>query len=206
MDIQLQELIDKIKKEGVDAASGEAARVKSEASAEAQRVVDAARKEADAIIAKAKTDAERFEKAGNAALEQSSRNLVLAFKSEIQALLDNIVKKDVADAYSEDTLKTVLPEILKTWAAKGEDEVDVLLSEKDLKKVKTYFDEKLAGTLKKGVELKTDRNLASGFRIANKDGSAYYDFSAESAAEMLSAYLNPRLSEILKTAVKAGGQ
>jgi V/A-type H+-transporting ATPase subunit E len=60
--------------------------------------------------------------------------------------------------------------------------------------------------LKKGVELKADRNLASGFRIANKDGSAYYDFSAESAAEMLSAYLNPRLSEILKTAVKAGGQ
>jgi V/A-type H+-transporting ATPase subunit E len=206
MDIQLQELIDKIKKEGVDAASGEAARVKSDAESEAKRIVESAKKEADAIIAKAKADAERFEKAGNAALGQSSRNLTLAFKSEIQALLDRIVKKEVADAYNEDTLKAVLPEILKVWASKGEDEANVLLSEKDLKKVKAYFDEKLSGALKKGVELKADRNLASGFCIANKDGSAYYDFSAESAAEMLSAYLNPRLSEILKTAVKAGGQ
>ncbi|MDR0411830.1 MAG: V-type ATP synthase subunit E [Treponema sp.] len=202
MDIQLQELIDKIKKEGVESASAEAAKVKSNAEVEAKRIVDAARKEADSIIAKAKADAERTEKAGVAALAQASRNLILAFQGEIQVLLDKIVLKDVSDAFSEDALKKTLPEILKAWALKGSDSLDVLLSEKDLKKMQAFFDRELADALKKGVKLKSDRNLADGFRIANKDGSAYYDFSATAAADMLSAYLNPRLAEILKTAAK----
>ncbi|MDR0643827.1 MAG: V-type ATP synthase subunit E [Treponema sp.] len=202
MDIQLQELIDRIKKEGVESASMEAARVKANAEAEAKKIVETAQKEAAGIIAKAKADAERLEKAGTAALAQASRNLILAFQGEIQTLLDKIVLKDVSDAFSEDTLKKTLPEILKAWASKGSDSFDVILSEKDLKKTQAFFDKELARALKTGVELKSDRNLAAGFRIANKDGSAYYDFSATAAAEMLSAYLNPRLAEILKTAVK----
>ncbi|MDR0784548.1 MAG: V-type ATP synthase subunit E [Treponema sp.] len=202
MDIQLQELIDKIKKEGVESATAESAKVKTNAEAEAKRITAAAQKEADGIIAKAKSDAERLEKAGAAALAQASRNLILAFQGEIQALLDKIVLKNVSDAFSEDALKNTLPEILKAWALKGSDSLDVLLNEKDLKKIRAFFDKKLADALKKGVELKSDRNLAAGFRIANKDGSAYYDFSATAAAEMLSAYLNPRLAEILKTAAK----
>ncbi len=206
MDIQLQELVDKIKKDGIAAASDEAAKLKAQAQAEATRVVEAAKKEADSIINAAKADAERSEKAGTAALEQASRNLVLAFKGEIQNLLDAIVKKEAAAAYNADTIKAVLPDILKAWASKGSDDLAVLINEKDLAALKGFFDEKLVSTLKKGCELKSDRNLSGGFRIAEKDGSAYYDFSAESAADLLSAYLNPRLAENLKNAVKTGGQ
>jgi V/A-type H+-transporting ATPase subunit E len=202
MDTQLQELIDRIKKDGVESAAEEAAKVKAQSEVEAKRIVKAAQKEADDLVAKAKVDAERSEKAGTAALEQASRNLVLAFKGEIQTLLDAIVVKEVVDAYGTDTLKAVLPEILKSWATKGSDSLDVLLGECDLEKVQSYFNEKLAAALKQGIELKADRNLGAGFRIAYKDGSAYYDFSAESTAEMLCAYLNPRLAETLKTAVK----
>ncbi|MDR2484904.1 MAG: V-type ATP synthase subunit E [Treponema sp.] len=202
MDIQLQELIDKIKKEGIESASEEAARLKSQAEGEAKRIVEAAQREAEAIIAKGKADAGRSEKAGIAAVEQASRNLVLAFKGEIQALLDKIVARELADSYSEDTLKTVLPGLLSAWASKGVDGLDIILGEGDLKKLQAYFDEKLGAELKKGLELKADRSLSVGFRIGNKDGSAYYDFSAEAVAELLGAYLNPRLAEILKTAAK----
>jgi V/A-type H+-transporting ATPase subunit E len=201
MEIQLQELIDKIKKDGIESASEEAARIKREAEEGAKRIVEAARKEGADIIAQGKQDAERSEKAGIAALEQASRNLVLAFKGEIQTLLDKIVVRETAAAYGEDTLKAALPGLLTAWAARGGN-VDVLLPEGDLNKLKGWFDEKLAAELKKGVELKGDRNLGAGFRIANKDGSAYYDFSADAVAELLSAYLNPRLAEILKTAAK----
>ena len=202
MEIQVQELIDKLKKDGIEAASEEADRIKREAEAEARQIVEAAKKEAEEIIASGKQDAERSEKAGIAALEQSSRNLVLAFKGEIQSLLDRLVNQQLGAAYGEDVLKAALPELLKSWAAKGEDELAVLLPEGELDKLRGFFNEKLIGELKKGVELKSDRNLAGGFRIANRDGSAYYDFSAESVAELLSSYLNPRLAEILKTSAK----
>jgi len=207
MEIQLQELIDKIKKDGIESASTEAARIKSEAEAEAGRIVAAAKKEAADIVSRGKTDAERSEKAGIAALEQASRNLVLSFKGEIQALLDRLIAGATASAFKEDTLKEVLPGLLKAWASKtGADSLNLLLSEGDLAKLKSWATGALAEEFKKGIELKSDRNLASGFRIASKDGSSYYDFSAESVAELLSSYLNPHIAEILKGAVGTGAK
>lgn len=203
MEIQLQELIDKIKKEGIESATEESARIKQEANEEASRIIAAAQKEAADIVGRGKTDAERSEKAGKAALVQASRNLLLAFKTEVQSLLDKVVAQAAASAYSENTLKTVLPEMLKAWGSKGgADSINLLLSEGDLGKLKSWATGALAAELKKGVELKSDRNLAAGFKIAKKDNSAYYDFSAESVAELLSAYLNPQLSELLKSAVQ----
>ncbi|MDR0450277.1 MAG: V-type ATP synthase subunit E [Treponema sp.] len=201
MEIQLQELIDKIKRDGIESASEAASRLKAQAEAEAKRIVEAANREAENIAAKAKTDSERFEKAGIATLEQASRNLVLAFKAEIQAILDKITARESAEAYSDDTLKAILPDLVKNWAGKG-DSLDLILSEGQLARLDSFFREKLAAELKEGLELKPNRSLNAGFRIANRDGSAYYDFSAESVAELLSAYLNPRLAEILKNRTK----
>ena len=202
MEIQLQELIDKIKKDGIESASMEAARVKAQAEDEATRIIESAKRDADSIIAKAKSDAERTEKAGIAAIGQASRNVVLTFKSEIQTVLDRIIAQEAVSSLNEDVLKAVLPDLLTGWVSQRGDSLDVILNEGQLAKLTAYFNDKLANELKKGLELKADRNLAAGFRIANKDGSAYYDFSAESVAELLSAHLNARLAETLKASVK----
>jgi len=202
MEIQVQELIDKIKKDGINTASQEAARIKAEAEAEARRIVEVAKKEAGDIITKGKQDAERSERAGIAALEQASRNLVLAFKDEIQSLLDRIVADKTAANYNEDVLKAALPELLKSWAAKEGGDFAVVLPENELSKLQDFFKEKLTGELLKGVELKSSRKLTSGFHISNKEGSVYYDFSAEAVAQMLSTYLNPKLAEILNKSSK----
>jgi V/A-type H+-transporting ATPase subunit E len=202
MDIQLQELIDKIKKEGIESAQTAAAKLKAEAQAEAKRIVEEAKREAQGIIAQGKADAERSEKAGIAAVEQASRNLVLAFKGEIQGLLDKLTAEAVASSYSGDIIKEILPDLIKNWTAKNTDSLSVLLSEGDLKKLDTAFKTKLTSVLKGGVDLKAGKNLGGGFHIAEKDGSAFYDFSVESVANLLSAYLNPKLAETLKGAAK----
>lgn len=202
MDIQLQELIEKIKREGIESAQTDAARLKADAEAEAQKIVDNAKKEANNIIAQAKSDADRSEKAGVAAVEQASRNLVLAFKGEIQGLLDRLVKDSVSSAFSLDLVKAVLPDVIKNWAAKNTDSLTVLLSEGDLKKLDDGFKSRLVSELKGGVDFKAGKGIDAGFHIAEKDGAAFYDFSAEAVAALLSAYLNPRLAETLKDAAK----
>ena len=202
MEIQVQELIDKIKKDGIETASQEAVKIKSEAETESKRYIDAAKKEAEDIIIRAKQDAERFEKAGISALEQASRNLVLAFKEEIQSLLNKLVSEYLSDNYSEEIIKATLPELLKSWAGKGENNLSVIVPEKTLKNIEGFFRERLNAELIKGIELKSNRKLSSGFHISNREGSIYYDFSAESVAGLLSAYLNPKLAEILKTSAK----
>jgi len=202
MEIQLQELIDKIKKDGIESASKESARLKQEAEDEAKRIVETAKKEAVDIVGKAKVDAERFEKVGVAALEQASRNLTLAFKGSVQMFLDELVRENVSSSYSVDVIKDILPELIKNWAVKDTDSLSVLVSEENLKKLDDSVKKKLSSALKGGVELKSEKNMGGGFRIIEKDGSAYYDFSAESVANMLSSYLSPKLAETLKNSVK----
>jgi len=198
MEIQVQELIDKIKKDGIKAATEEANKVKADADIEARRIVETAKKEADDLIERAKQDAARSEKAGIAALEQASRNLILAFKDEVQALLNKIINEKVTANYNEDVLKSALPELIKSWADKGDTNLAVILPEGELSKLQGYFNDRLRDELSKGVELKSNRKLASGFHISNKEGSVYYDFSSEAVAKQLSAYLNPKLAELLK--------
>ena len=202
MEIQLQELIDKIRKEGIESASEEAARIKRDAEAEAARIIAAAQKEAEGIASQAKADAERAEKVGIAALEQAGRNLILSFKAEIQGFLDKLVIDTVSSSYSADVIKGLLPDLIKNWAVKNTDSLSVLLSEEDLKKLDNAFKASLASALKGGVSLKPEKTISSGFRIVEKDGSAFYDFSAEAVAGMLSAYLSPKLAGTLKNAVE----
>ena len=202
MEIQLQELIDKIKKEGIESASKEADRLKLEAEGEVQKILETARKEAADIVEKAKQDAERLEKSGVAALEQASRNLVLVFKAQIQGLMDSLIKSEVAESYSTDVVKAILPDLIRNWPVKNSDSLAVLLSENDLKKIDDNFKSKLSASLKGGVEFKSDKAINSGFRIGEKDGSAFYDFSEEAVSQLLFSYLSPKLAETIKNTVK----
>jgi len=202
MEIQVQELIDKIKRDGVDTATEQAGRIRADAEAEARRIVEAAQREAADIINRGKQDSERSEKAGIAALEQASRNLILVFRDEVQSLLNRIVGRHVSAQYNDDVLKNVLPDLLKKWAEKGSDNLALVLPEGELSRLEGFLNEKLADEFKKGVELKSDRKLTSGFRISNKEGSVSYDFSAEAVASLLCAYLNPKLAEIIKNSSK----
>ena len=202
MDIQVQELINKIKKDGIMSASEEAAKIKHEAETEAKQIIEAAKKQAEEIVAKGTQDAERAEKSSIAALEQAARNLFLVFRSEVQALLDRVVAEQMEESYNEDVLKAVLPDLLKAWATKGSDSLTVLLPEASLDRLQAYIKGKLVSEMKKGLELKPDRNLSSGFRISERDGSAYYDFSADSVAELVSMYLGPQLAEIIRASAK----
>ncbi|MCL2759754.1 MAG: V-type ATP synthase subunit E [Treponema sp.] len=202
MEIQVQELIDKIKKDGIKAATEDANRIKAEADIEARRIVESAKKEAEDIISRGKQDAERSEKAGVAALQQASRNLVLAFRDEIQELLKKIISSNVSANYNGDVLKAVLPDLIKSWAAKNTGSLAVILPEGELSKLQGFFSDKLKAELNNGLEIKPNRKLDSGFHISNKEGSAYYDFSSEAVTELLSAYLNPKLAELLKESAK----
>ena len=199
VDIQISELIEKIKKEGIETAQTEAMKLKAEAEDEAKKIIEAAKTEAGAIIAKANEDARRNEASGIAALEQASRNLILSFKVEIQKFLDKLVADTVASSYSAEVIKKILPELIKNWAEKNTDSLTVLLGQNDLAQLDTAFRSQLASALKGGVELKPEKAIGGGFRIAEKDGSVFYDFSALAVAGIISSWLNPKLAEILKS-------
>ncbi len=202
MDIRVQELLDKIKRDGVESAEADAAKIRAKAEEERARIIEEARKEAKAIVEKGKADVARMEESGKASLKQASRDLVLAFRGEIEKVLAAIVRAEVEAAYDADTIKKALPGVLEAWVKSGSDQLSVLVPQKDLAAVEAFFKDKLAAALKKGVELKPLSGAKAGFRIAEKDGAAYYDFTAEAVAGMLGAYLNAQLAAVVAEAAK----
>jgi V/A-type H+-transporting ATPase subunit E len=200
MEIQLQELLDKIKREGVDTARAESERLLAEAQETRKALLGEAEREARAIVDKARADAVRAEESGKAALAQASRDLLLAVRDSLQALLDSLIRVETAAAFGPDVLAEALPAVLKSLAAGGTEDLVVLLPPAVLKKLDDRFTARLAAELKKGVQLKPAPDLEAGFRVVEKGGAAYFDFSADTIAALLARRLNARLAEILKTA------
>ena len=201
MDIQLQELIDRIKKDGVASAESSAQKIIAEAEKKARAIVSEAEEKADGIIKNAKAETARMEKASEDAITQAGRNLLIAFRDGINREVNALINCETAKVYDKDLLKKLIPETVKAWAAKpDEGDLSVLIPSKDVKALETNLRTALKAQISKGLEIKTDSSLSSGFRIGLKNGSSFYDFSAEEVASLFSAYLNPKTQELLKNA------
>ncbi len=203
MDIQLEELLQKIKQEGVAPAEKEAARIAADADASQKKIIADAEKEAGEIVARAKAEAAKFEEAGKASLRQASRDLFLSLKDRVGEMIGELVKDETKKAYGPEVLKDVIPAAVKALAA-GADEsnFEVLVPAAVRDELEKHFHAAFADLLKAGVEIKPCGDIDAGFRIASKDGSAYYDFSAEAVSELLAHHLNDKLSEIVRSAAK----
>ncbi len=203
MDVQLQELIDKIKRDGVAVAENSASEMISNAEKEAKRIIDNAKREAENIVSQAKEEASRFEKSSEDSIKQASRNLLLQFRDSVTKELSSIVNETVSDSISKDSLEKLIPEIIKEWTKNSDaKDISVLLSEKDLQTLESSFKNSLKNEISQGLTLKIDNSLSKGFRVGIKDGAAFYDFSAETVAELFTAYLNPKVSALMKEAAK----
>jgi V/A-type H+-transporting ATPase subunit E len=203
MDVQLQELIDKIKKDGVAAAEKESAKIIANSEKKAEAIIAEAQSKADEIIKSAKSETKKMEKASEEAIIQAGRNMLLSFKDALIGELDGLIKTDTEKGLTKDVLAKLVPETVKLWAKNSNaSELSVLLSEKDLKALEKSLTTSLKAEIKKGLEIKPDKTLTAGFRIGVKNGAAFYDYSAESLAEMFAAYLNPKVAALLKEAAK----
>lgn len=202
MDVQLQELIDKIKSEGIKTAEQESARVLKEAEHKANDILADAHDEASSIIAKAKEEAHRFEQTAKEAVKQAGRNTILSLRTRVIEIFDAVIAEETKQAYSLKVLEEAIVSLIKAWSKEQVPNLQVLMSSSDLKKIEKQLKSRLAAELKKGVELKPFPELQAGFRIAMKDGSAYYNFSDQGIAEILSEYLNPKIAEIVRETVE----
>ncbi len=203
MDFQLQELIDKIKKDGVSSAESAAAQITADAEKKAASIVEESQKKADDMIKNAKSEIARLEKASEDAVKQACRNMLISFRDSLVAELDGIIQSETAKSYSSDLMKTLIPETVKAWCKNADaSELSVILSEKDLKSLEGELKAALKAEIEKGLELKPDSTLSAGFRIGVNNGAAFYDYSAESVADLFSAYLNPRVAALMKDAAK----
>ena len=201
MEIQLQELIEQIKKEGVEAARAEADAILSAARAEAETIVAEAQAEADKRLLAAKSENERMVKSSEDAIRQAGRNLLISFRESVTRELRAVVGEQVGAVYSSEAFAALIVNTVEGWAKTPDtEELEVILNEADRKALEEMLLARFKEKALSGITLKTNNTFDGGFRIAVKDGGAYYDYSAEAVTDMLANYLSPRVTALLKEA------
>ncbi|MCX7934920.1 MAG: V-type ATP synthase subunit E [Planctomycetota bacterium] len=198
----LQGLLERVQKEGIERAQAEADRIVAAAKSQAQGIVDEAQAKAKAIVAKAEAEAQALAERGRKAIEQAGRDTIIAVQEAITNLLRQILLREVGQAMSPDFLRNALESFIKAYAASGGQRLEVLVPAAQQKELQDYFLRRLAAEAQKGVQIKADAGLAAGFRVSISDQNLQHDFSAEAVAESLAALLRPALAEIVRAAVK----
>ena len=200
MQEELKGLIEKIQREGVQAAEAQAKAIEEEARANGQNILENAENSAKKLISDAQQKIEKMEEASAANLKQAARDLLISLRKEINSLLKQLILEDLHKALGPQELASSIAALIKSYQIQENTEVVVSLSERDFQKLEKEFLGKLKAELKKNITLKPREDIRAGFTLSFDAGKSCFDFTDTALADYLSLHLEPKLAELLKTA------
>ena len=195
MENKIQELTDKIYREGVEKGNEEAQKLIAKAQEEAKRIIEDAHKEADSIVATAHKSADELAENTKSELKLFAGQAVNALKSEIATLVtDNIVNADVkAFAANKDYLNAFIVALASKWSVNE----PIVIFTADAEGLTKYFAAKAKDLLDKGVKIEQVNGIKTLFSVSPADGSYKVNFGEEEFMNYFKEFLRPQLVEML---------
>lgn len=192
---KIQELTEKIYREGVEKGQ-----------AEADRIIQEAKEQAAQIIAEAKKKAAEIETAGKktvAELETNTKNelklytaqSLSALKSEIANVLTASAVGQAVDKLTVD--KDFLCKFTVALASKWVENEPIVIESADADALKAYFVKEAKAVLDKGVSIEKVNGRNSLFTIQPADGSYKVSFGKEEFEDYFKSFLRPQLVQML---------
>lgn len=208
----VQNLIDRIRDHGVQAAQEEADRLLREARQRATEIVAQAKAEADATQEKTRAEIEAYRAASNDALRLAARDTVLQLKAGVISRFEEFVKRLVTSATRDKELIRNIVLVLAGHAADEfikdkdiqvrisrsllEDQADpVLMKEGNLAILGLSSD-----MLREGLELLPNQDVEGGARVRLVQDKLEIDLSDRAVARMIAQKLIPRFKAIMEGA------
>ena len=196
----LQNLLERIQKEGVQTAEQKADQIIKDAEAKAQSILNDAKTQAQSDVAKAETEAKSFDAHAKQSIQQAARDVVLSVQQQIDKTLQSIVRQKVSEALSADGLKDIVLKVAEAYA-KGlpnEARIEVLLPEDERRAIGDALVAEFGKSAQTGLTVSASDTIVSGFSLSVVNGNVEHDFSGEAVTEALCALLRPRLAELIR--------
>ncbi len=198
MDVQLDKLIEKLKKEGINEGQEKAAQILHEAETKAAAILAEAKQRAEQIVAEAEKKAAQLQASGELAIRHAARDSELLLKGRVVSLFDRVFRREIVEILTPDFLKDMILRLVESWSQQQEGgEVEIVLNPEDVKRLETVLFQGLKKEMKNTIILTPAPEILAGFRIGLRGRDVYYDFTDESIAAALKSFLSPRIKEIL---------
>ena len=187
---ELKHLIEQIQKEGVEKANIEADSIISQAKNKAAKIIAKAESKAQETLKKAETESAAFAERSVKTLEQAARDLLITIGQGCENIITEVLGKEVDGALTNDQLGKLISEVV----LQGEGGATVTVSESD-KAGLTALCADITKKSGKTVELDSDSEILSGFKVVFEGKNASLDYTGEAVAEALAAFLRPELAK-----------
>lgn len=199
MQSKLQELTDKLYKEGLSKGKAEGEQIVAEAKKEADEIISKAMAEARKISEKAEKDAADLKSKAESDIRMASSQTLSATKKDIESLLVNrITEKKIAESL-EDTafIKEMIKTVAEKFSAQESADLNVILPDSMKKDLEPWCASELAKVLKAGVKAEFTKKIQGGFTIGPADGSYFVSLSEDTFKELFGEYIRPVTRKIL---------
>jgi len=188
----LQQLLEKIQRDGVDKAQAEADAIRKRALTEKDALLKDAKTQADALRAQAEKDAAAFTERAQTTVRQAARDTILEVQEAVTKLLTALLARNVDAALADPAAAAALAlEAVKTLDAPA---ADVAANARLAEALRAQ----LATQAAHGVTVVTDDTLGTGFSVRLDAGRVEHDFTAAAVTAALTKRLRPALAELVK--------
>ncbi len=197
---ELQGLLEKIQRDGVEKAQTEAGAIIDAAKEKAATILADAEKQAEERLAKAEQDAALFESRAQNSLLQAARDLVITVGQRVTGLLERLLAERVKSATGGTALADAAASAIKAYIAAGSQPCDlaILLSDQDKNAVEQALNNALKEELAAGLTVAGDHSIVTGFKVTMQEGKLTHDFSDAAVSDALASLLRPALAQIVR--------
>lgn len=195
MDNKIQELAEKLLKEGVEKGQTEAEKIIAEAHQKAEAIISAAKAEAESINAQAKKDAQNLNENTKSEIKMYAAQALNALKSEAANVIgDKVVKSATSKlAGDKDFMNQFMLKLAEKWGAQE----DIVISTEDAEGLKAAFAKEAKSLLDNGVKIEQVNGQKSAFTIQPADGSYKVNFGEAEFTEYFKNFLRPQLIDMI---------
>ena len=207
----VQDLIARIRDDGVEAGKQKAEEIIADARREAARLIGEARAEAEATQRKASTEIESYRHAALEALKLAARDTRLQLEAGVIAAFESHVKRLVESVTHDGSYLRALIMVLAGQVAEQyprDQQLELLVSDLFLerKDQSPQLGEALrsavlgisAEMLREGVEIVPSSEVSGGVRVRLVGDNLEFDLTTEAISKLLLKHLLPRYRSILE--------
>ncbi len=216
----VEELIGRLREQGVDAGRAQANDIISKAQGKANDIVSQARQQAEEIVKEAGEKAEQLRTGGEDALRIATRDTVLRFREELMQYLNERVQRLVSEQLEDKEFlaKLILEVTSQASRDSGLEEaqkVEVLLPTQVLGieelranpeelegKLSQLVKQIASATWREGVTFKPLQSEAGGIRVVLTENDLEIDLSDHAIADMVLQHLQPRFRALMQGIIR----
>ena len=185
----LQSLLEKINREGVEKAEAEAKKILDAAKERAENMIKEARAEADRAKAEAAKAAAAYAQRASETIRQAARDTVISVRDAVTKMLEKLLAENVDAALANPaTVAGLAAGAIEDMARSTE----VLANSKLVAALKAQL------ASKGNVTIITDDTLETGFTVKVDGGRVEHSYTGEVIAAELAKRLRPDLAALMK--------